>query len=743
MQPTVSLVSNHDGTYDIVVSFQSQDVEISEDFDLKKSLAPKSQGVIPTVKEYAKKVKVAGVKILVSGVLVATLALSTFLSAFAASDRYSMGYLYSGTDHQQIEYVNRTNSALDTVSPSYFNLQEDGSLVPNYISEYFINTMHSQGIRVVPFLSNHWNRTAGVNALKDVESLATQLAAYIEQYNLDGVNIDIENVTHEQRDQYTQLVKLLREKVPQEKEISVAVAANPNDWQVGWHGSYDYAALAQYADHLLIMAYDEHYEGGDAGPVASIGFVEDSIRYALSKASAGKIVVGIPFYGRVWGLDSSRIKGKGVSSQTILDILNQCEATVTYDASSQSVKAEFTITESSPKFTVGGDFVLEPGRYVVWFENDQSYEAKLDLVQKYNLKGVGSWSLGQEDPSIWAHYDSWLNGEDTNAGDSSSGTATPEDPVAPSAPEESEQPSQPSEPAPPSEPANPEEPDASEVPNIPNEPSAPESSEESPELSAPDLAEESDTPQAPESQPEQPSRPPESDAPSSMPEIPSQPNQPDTPSESLPDTGTDGNTSSGTDNGAEDSTGGNSGEQGATVWIRPDLDIVTIYQNQNLNGRMVATLSGGASLTLLQDMGGGVYRVRLPSGQTGYVSASYVSFTQSSAAEDNPAAPEYTVYTVKAGDNLWNIATAYLGSGARYPEIMQLNGLTSHVIYPGMQLRLPAGAQREYTVARGDSLWKIARVYLGDGARYPEIMQLNGLTSHVIHPGQVLKLPAQ
>ena len=140
----------------------------------------------------------------------------------------------------------------------------------------------------------------------------------------------------------------------------------------------------------------------------------------------------------------------------------------------------------------------------------------------------------------------------------------------------------------------------------------------------------------------------------------------------MPDTGTDGNTSSGTDNGAEDSTGGNSGEQGATVWIRPDLDIVTIYQNQNLNGRMVATLSGGASLTLLQDMGGGVYRVRLPSGQTGYVSASYVSFTQSSAAEDNPAAPEYTVYTVKAGDNLWNIATAYLGSGARYPEIMQL-----------------------------------------------------------------------
>ena len=52
--------------------------------------------------------------------IVTTLAFSTFLSALAASDRYTMGYLYSGTDHQQIEYINQTNNALDVVSPSYF-----------------------------------------------------------------------------------------------------------------------------------------------------------------------------------------------------------------------------------------------------------------------------------------------------------------------------------------------------------------------------------------------------------------------------------------------------------------------------------------------------------------------------------------------------------------------------------------------------------------------------------------------
>ena len=80
------------------------------------------------------------------------------------------------------------------------------------VSQSFVSSMHSRGIRVVPFLSNHWNRTAGINALKDPETLASQIAEYVEEYDLDGVNVDIENVTHQQRDSYTELVRLLREK---------------------------------------------------------------------------------------------------------------------------------------------------------------------------------------------------------------------------------------------------------------------------------------------------------------------------------------------------------------------------------------------------------------------------------------------------------------------------------------------------------------------------------------------------
>ncbi|HIQ80968.1 MAG TPA: LysM peptidoglycan-binding domain-containing protein [Candidatus Scatavimonas merdigallinarum] len=647
MLPAIKLVSNHNGTYDIILEYTREDVEFAQEFDVGKNVLSNSKEILASVKAYAKKAKIASVKIFVSGILIATIAFSFFLSVFAAGDRYSMGYLYSGTDHQQIEYVNQTHNALDTVSPSYFDIEQDGSLKLNYLSEYLIETMHAKNIKVVPFLSNHWNRTAGINALQNVEGLSTQIADYVAQYNLDGVNVDIENVTHEQRDQYTQLVKLLREKIPQHKEVSVAVAANPNNWQTGWHGSYDYAALAQYADHLFIMAYDEHYEGGEAGPVAGIDFVERSVQYALTKTTPDKIVVGIPFYGRVWSLDNDRIVGKGVSSKTILDILDNCQATVTYDEASQSVKAEFKITQASARYTVGGDFVLQPGDYVVWFENEQSYEAKLDLVEKYDLKGVGSWSLGQEDPSIWEHYDSWLNGDAENA--------------------------------------------------------------TSPETNAPTLPEQTETPEVPET--------------------------PETP-----------------ENG-ESSTDPPVTEEGKDAWVLLNQTKVSVYKNANLKGKVVATLSGGDHIFVLEDNGKGVYRVRLSDGKTGYVSSSYITMEKQpdNTAPSEPSA-EYFLYEVKTGDTLWKIAAAHLGSGSRYTEIMRINGLTSEVIYSGMQLKIPVSTNsgntgnadsifRKYTVKRGDTLWKIAKAQLGDGNRYTEIMELNNLTGTVIYSGQTLKLP--
>ena len=99
--------------------------------------------------------------------------------------------------------------------------------------------------------------------------MSDEIAAAIEKYNLDGVNVDIENLTEQDRGKVCSFIRQLRWKIPPEKTVAVSVAANPG-LTSGWYGSYDYEELAKYSDYLMVMAYDEHYAGGRQGMIASI-----------------------------------------------------------------------------------------------------------------------------------------------------------------------------------------------------------------------------------------------------------------------------------------------------------------------------------------------------------------------------------------------------------------------------------------------------------------------------------------
>lgn len=329
----------------------------------------------------------------------------------ASGQKMNLTYLYAGNSSLYTNYIDRSKGAINAVCPDYFEIYESGALkILPKTDQKFVETMHARGIKVIPFLSNHWDRALGRAALNNRVELVSQIVSAVSQYGFDGVNIDIENLTHDDRNNYTDFIRLLRQNMPPGKSVSIAVAANPYGTYYGWAGSYDYKTLGTLCDWILVMTYDESYYGGPEGPVASSTFVENSMKYAMTQIPAEKLLLGIPFYGRYWK-QGATVGGNALTAYDVESLINRYNGNVTYDRSTQTARVVFNITADDDKSTVWGGRVLSEGKYTVYYDNEQSIKYKLNLVHKYGLLGTGSWCLGQEALGTWEYYERWLNGK--------------------------------------------------------------------------------------------------------------------------------------------------------------------------------------------------------------------------------------------------------------------------------------------------------------------------------------------
>lgn len=327
-----------------------------------------------------------------------------------AGERLSLGYMYGGSKSHS-EIVAATNNSVNVVSPTCFDLTPSGRLTMNTIfNGGFVQEMHSKGIKVTPFLSNHWGQKRAQAALKNKESLINELIDAVEEYEFDGINVDFENLTVADKDNLTDFMRALREALPAEKTLSIAVAANPEKLTKTWVAAYDYKNLAKYVDYLVIMTYDEHCYGGAAGPVASINFVEKSIQNVLEEVSKDKIVMGIPLYGRFWK-EGAESGGEAIVIGRVERLIQQERLVPTFDNVTKTPMLKLVVKESDDITDapyINGRY-LEPGTYYIWYENEHSIKAKLELVNKYDILGTGLWALDNESPEFWNTFKEDLN----------------------------------------------------------------------------------------------------------------------------------------------------------------------------------------------------------------------------------------------------------------------------------------------------------------------------------------------
>jgi spore germination protein YaaH len=298
--------------------------------------------------------------------------------------------------------VNSHFNSLSIIAPFWYKLdnKRPGSLIDSVTADHkrkVIQSAHEKHLKVYMVVHNLFYETVekGKQVASDVLNNENNRNIFIQNlrnemnlFKYDGINIDMENLYLTDRDSFSQLIKKLSEALHRDgKVVTVSVPANTGDSRANpWSPWFDYEKLGLYSDGLMIMTYDEHNPRTKPGSTASVNWTESTIRYALEhEVPPSKILLGIAGYG--WDWDTTAGKAKYSSYEELMGQKTKYNAKVLWDSHSQT-----------PNFSYVDE---EHHSHQAWFENSHSLRFKLKLVEKYNLRGIGIWRLGLEDPMYW------------------------------------------------------------------------------------------------------------------------------------------------------------------------------------------------------------------------------------------------------------------------------------------------------------------------------------------------------
>ena len=221
--------------------------------------------------------------------------------------------------------------------------------------------------------------------------LVQNILATVKSKNLGGVDFDFEFIYPQDRVNYAALVRETSAALnPEGYVVAVALAPKTSANQPGLlYEGHDYALMGQAANLTLLMTYEWGYMYGPPMAVAPINLVRRVLDFGVTQIPRYKILMGIPNYGYDWTLPY--VEGESVAeriSNTEAQLRAQrVGATVQYDELAQSPHYNY--------------FDAQGREHEVWFENEASIRAKLNLVAEYQISGVSYWNLMDYWPVNW------------------------------------------------------------------------------------------------------------------------------------------------------------------------------------------------------------------------------------------------------------------------------------------------------------------------------------------------------
>lgn len=287
------------------------------------------------------------------------------------------------------------------VGPQCFWVDADG-VVHGEVPAGLLEIARRARLPVMPLLVNPgFDRSLAHAILRDpkAQERAVMYLAYLaKRDNYVGWQLDFEFIDPADKALYTKFVQRAAARLHCDgRLLSVAVVPRFSDDYPDqrlvefrtseWGAPYDYRALGQTADFMVLMTYNHHGSSTPPGPVAGHAWMKEALEHAVRRVPRQKLLLGIPFYGRKWVEAASGTLSQSVAYQDISSLLARPGFQIQWDKRWRV--PWFQYREGSELHTV-------------WYDDTRSYKEKLQLVREYKLRGFAAWRLGIEHPEFWS-----------------------------------------------------------------------------------------------------------------------------------------------------------------------------------------------------------------------------------------------------------------------------------------------------------------------------------------------------
>ena len=279
--------------------------------------------------------------------------------------------------------------SIDVVSPTWIYFANNDGKLRNTIDRAYISWAHRNNYEVWAVFKNDGmgieNTSKIVTDMKIRENVINDLIKICKDYNIDGINLDFENMKKGDAEDFSQFVRELSA-TARRNNLIISVDVTVPDGSDTWSLCYNRYEIADVVDYLVVMTYDQYSANSKVpGSTAELSWVEHNIKKLVERdgIKSNKIIMGIPLYSRLWWSKNEAVSSSAIDMNRAVTYLNKGAK---WDDEAGQYYAEYTDGNTT---------------YYIWIEDDSAVKEKLSLIDKYNLSGAAYWRMGFEMDGFW------------------------------------------------------------------------------------------------------------------------------------------------------------------------------------------------------------------------------------------------------------------------------------------------------------------------------------------------------